>query len=476
LMQLLDRFTDLDSISQRAVFARLLTTVAETLSSGKEISTIEGYPLLPEDLRTLNQAKIFEIVVYNLLHRDQGIGQLTAAQRLTYLRTLAVRLQQLHGDMFISPADLRALVRELFNSELRRSDSPEQLLENYYRACRRHSGLTTESQFRDTSGQLDVPVDENDQDSRIGFSHNSLREYLVAEALADFVKNGQAFEGLSLVIVSDATGELFSEMTTYDNELEHSLKEKYINTSDFTERNKLFDLAYAFKNRDITSFLKLIGTPAQFESIDLSGTNLSGLPLKGANFNNAILPDTDLRSSDLRGASFSGAVFDGTLLDGARLEGADLSLVEIDSIFVYDEFVTETTAILKGRSARQWLYSRGASVSKHDDLNPLLGRPWYKAAREVTKTLKNRIAGSHQDVSLVKGTSVENREFAKEFGEFLIKKGVLVRSKRSRKGPGWVLTIPKEHWGIIDSFCDEGKIPEQFSEFFNKHLQAKKSS
>ena len=57
LAGLLKRFEDLGSISQRAVIARLLTTVAETLASNEKVSTIEGYPLIPDDLQTPESGK-----------------------------------------------------------------------------------------------------------------------------------------------------------------------------------------------------------------------------------------------------------------------------------------------------------------------------------------------------------------------------------------------------------------------------------
>ncbi|MEM9825700.1 MAG: NACHT domain-containing protein [Planctomycetota bacterium] len=44
---LFSRFGELESISQRAVMARLLTTVAETLASNAQATTPDGYPLLP---------------------------------------------------------------------------------------------------------------------------------------------------------------------------------------------------------------------------------------------------------------------------------------------------------------------------------------------------------------------------------------------------------------------------------------------
>jgi GTPase SAR1 family protein len=215
LSDLYTRFQELETISQRAVIARLLTTVAETLALGSEAKTVEGYPLLPDDLKTLNQAKIFEIVVYNLLQRDSGVGFLAAGERLVFLRHLAVFLQRKDREFFADNEALRSLVARVFERQLRRTDTPQQQLENYYRTCRRHSGLTTEAQFLDTSGNIDTPVDETDTDSRVGFSHNSLREYLVAEAFVDFVKNGTEYPDLPEAVVTDLVGDFVVDIAQY---------------------------------------------------------------------------------------------------------------------------------------------------------------------------------------------------------------------------------------------------------------------
>lgn len=182
---LMTRFQSLKHLSQRAVIARLLTTVAETLADTRKLETFDGQPLVPDDLTELSEAKIFEIIVHNLLHRDQGIGNLSARERLTFLRRFAIFLQRKGRDAFASPDEIREIVRQVFSGNLAHTDAPEQQLENYYRTCRRHSGLTTEGQFHDTSGVIDLPVSDADVDSRVGFSHNSIREYLVADYLLD---------------------------------------------------------------------------------------------------------------------------------------------------------------------------------------------------------------------------------------------------------------------------------------------------
>ncbi len=470
LIDLFNKFQELETISQRAVIARLLTTVAETLAFSTEVMTVEGYPLIPTELEHLNQAKVFEIVTYNLLHRDQIIGSLSAFQRLAFLRHLAIFLQRQGHSPFASPEEVRELVREIFENELRRTDTPEQMLENYYRTCRRHSGLTTEGQFLDSSGSIDFPVDELDTDSNIGFSHNSLREYLVADAVVDYVLNDTDYPRLSTIIATDLVGDFVVLKTEYDNTIISVLISKYLSCTESRLRELLFRIIYKFIHSDPQKHLPMLGQPPSILSIDLTGLDFSGMSLKNAEMTGCIIMETDFRKSDLRLVNFKGSIMEQVQLDGAQLEQSDFREAEITSIYVYDDYSARTTAMLTGKDARQWLYSRGALVHPSEDLNPLLGRPWYEAAREVTRTLEHRIAGSHQDTSLAKGTSLRHRKFAKQFVEFLVSHKILLKKKKSDTGPGWIVLVNPKFRNVIKSFSQDGAINKELEPFFKKHL------
>jgi uncharacterized protein YjbI with pentapeptide repeats len=464
---LFSRFEELKNITQRAVIARLLTTVAETLASSKQVLTPDGYPLLPDDLTSLNQAKIFEIVVNNLLHRDAGIGELSAGDRLFFLRRFAVFLQQPNRDVFAEPGDIRAFVEELFKRKLDVTDFPQQQLDSYYRACRRHSGLTTETQFKDTSGQIDIPVDVEDTDSRVGFSHNSLREFLVADCIADCLSTGEYTPFLETAVISEAVGEFFVGLAEYRPDLISKLSTEYLAPRSSRYKELVFRLIYWLVSKE-PSRLNLLGSPLQLGGIDLSGLVFSGLSLSRAQVTDCVIDDSDFRKADLREALFARSIIRGAMFDGAELKGTDLTEAEINSIYVYDEYDTETTCVLQGKSARQWLFSHGAKVSPTNDLNPLLGKKWYEAAREVCRTLQKQIAGTRKLDGLWKGTNSQYRNLAKEFAEFLLRKGLLEKKRKSSKGGGWVIGVPANSRRVISEFADHGKIDATLAEFFEK--------
>lgn len=469
LIALFSKFQNLDTLSQRAVIARLLTSVAATLTDPRHPAAIDGTPLIPDDLRTMNESMIFKIILYNLLYRDQGIGVLSNAQRLSFLRNFAVDRQQRSADPFATPNQLRKLVARLFEADIRRTDTPQQLLEAMYRTCRRHSGLTTESQFRDTSGQVDIPVDAEDQDSRVGFSHNSLREYLVADCIVQYVTTGVLPEGLASAIISDAVGDFVFGLAENDPKLADKLADCYARCADDRIREILFKVIFAFVRR-ARSNVTLLGKPPTIRATDLSCIDLSCIDLSGAQLEHCVALDADCRKSDLRGAKIISCTFENIMLDDARLDNCDMRQAEIVSVYAYDRFDTRTASVMKGRAARQWLFSNGALVEPTNDLNPLLGKPWYEAAREVARTLERRMAGTHQDASLAKGTSVEYRQFASDFSSYLKKKGVLEVVVKSDHGPGDVVKVASIHREAITRFSQDGEVAPILRPFFEKHL------
>ncbi|MCG8429659.1 MAG: pentapeptide repeat-containing protein, partial [Candidatus Omnitrophica bacterium] len=366
------------------------------LAYEKGAVTIDGVPLLPEHIQKINQSKIFEIVVHNLLHRDMNIGPLNASKRLLYLRNFALYLQRRRHSSFASPEEIRNLVQEIFSDDLRKTDTPEQTQESYYRTCRRHSGLTTEGQFRDTSGIIDMPIDELDTESRVGFSHNSLREYLVADSISDFLESGHSYPFLDEVVISDLIGDFFIGITEYKKVLIGKLSEKFKASENQKIKDVLFKLIYYFIRSDQDGYISLLGKIPSVSNLDISGYDFSGLPLRNAEITDCLALDTDFRKSDLKNTSFRNTVLENVMFDDALLSDADFTRSEIVSIYVFDGYDSGTLAILKGKNARQWLFSHGAKVSPVNDLNPYMGKPWYEAAREVTRTLEQRIAGGHQ--------------------------------------------------------------------------------
>ena len=273
------------------------------------------------------------------------------------------------------------------------------------------------------------------------------------------------FEKLNTAVITDAVSTFFADLVVYSSNLSDSIATIYKECRDSNLRERLFRLIAGLVARDASNNVGCLGNPPKLNDLDLSGVDLSELPLVEADFTGSILPETDLRNTNLARACFPGAILERTMLDGATLDATDFRDAEIESIFVFDEFDSRTSSILSGREARQWLFSRGAIVSNSIELNPLLGKPWYEAAREVTRTLERRIAGTHQDVSLSKGTNLSYRAFAAAFVSHLRARGILVDVKRSKKG-SMIVKVAQEHRETIKRFSDDGIIDMELQLFF----------
>lgn len=476
LNNLFEEFQELESISQRAVIARYLTTVAETLALSNDADKqMDGLNLLPEKGGKLNQARIFEIVIYNLLYRDVNIGELKAEHRLLFLRTFALYLQDSNNNFFASPDAIKHIVEQLFKPQLSLSDSYQQVLENYYRTCRRHSGLTTEKQFMDTSGYIDMPVNDEDFDSNVGFSHNSLREFLVADALQDYIINDKEYPYIYNISLTETICDFIYGISEYRPDLLISLTNKYKNTNSSRIKELIFKIIVNFIGK-MPKHIALLGTPPLIDSMDLSYLDFSSLPLANSNIINCIAYETDFRKSDLRESNFRKTIIEGSLLDNANILKADFSESELVSIFAYDEYTTKTSSYLDNKGARQWLFTRGSFVKKVDDLNILLGKPWYQAAQEVAKTIEQKIAGTLHDSSLYNGTKIGQRDLAKSFVEFLIKKGVLKIVCKSKLGHGNVVKLNPKFRTAISEFSKNGTIHEILNPFFERFTLEQKDS
>lgn len=472
LMVLYERFKELDELSNRPVIARLLTTVAETLAMKSKDKSKEEFPIILDDLEVLNQAKIFEIVIANLLKRDVNIGSLNARDRLRFLRRFAIQLQQRNRDPFATPNEIRSTVREQLTVIISKSDTPEADLDNYYRTCRRHSGLTTEGQYLDTSGNIDLPIDSDDLESRIGFSHNSLREFLVADAIADNIIQNEEFPLLGSVIVTPLVSEFIVGLSEFRKGLKDKISGEYEVTLDTNRKNFLFSIIEGFIDKDPKE-ISLIGTPPNLTNLDLIGRDLSGLNLKSAKFDTSLIADTDFRKSDLRNANFKNCIFENALLDEAILDKADFSESEIESIYVNDQWNKKTTGILFDQDAVQWIFTNQGIVKNPESLNPYLGQGWYIAAREVANTIRQKIAGTHSDASLSKGTQTKYRDFAKNFVTFLMKKNILIKVTKvanTRTGK-WVVKLDPNFRKDINELAKNGKICEALEPYFSKYVQ-----
>ena len=242
-------------------------------------------------------------------------------------------------------------------------------------------------------------------------------------------------------------------------------------SSDSKTREWLFKVVYSFVSKRNNQYQKMLGVPPRIQDVDICDLDLSEIELNEAVIEGCLVRDTDFRNTNLANAKIEGSIVSGAMFDGAKLSGADFSRTDIQSIFVYDEYDRRTSLVLSGRDARQWLYSHGAIVANSEELNQYLGQPWYEAAREVTRTLAHRLAGTHQDSGLAKGTKLAYRDFAISFVDYLKSKKVLKDVKKAGSNMGWVVKVAAEYRKTITDFSEKGIIGDILKPFFDKHMR-----
>jgi hypothetical protein len=246
--------------------------------------------------------------------------------------------------------------------------------------------------------------------------------------------------------------------------------ERYGDIADSRLTEILFGVLYFMFVMSGRKNTRLFGTPAKFLNVDLSLIDFSEVELEGSRFQDCLIQETNFAKSNLKRSEFANSILERTRFDEAKLQESDFTTAQVVSIHVYDEFESQTSAILGGLKAQQWLFSHGARVTNSDQLNPYLGRPWYHAAREVTKTIKKKMAGTHEQSALSKGTSLKHRGLANDFVQYLCDNDVLQRVMKSRKTDGWVVRLNPDYRADITEFSDSGIISPALRPFFDKRV------
>ena len=167
------------------------------------------------------------------------------------------------------------------------------------------------------SGTLLVHTD----DGAFTFVHQSVMEWLVANAAARQLRNRQAADTLSARRMSPLMVDFLCDLAGQD--LTREWAAHTLATADVTQTAKQNAL-------DITARLSRTGPDvsagradlrnADLRSQDLTGRDLRGADLRGADLRNMRLTRTDFSNADLTGADLRGA-----RLVGADLTGADIS-------------------------------------------------------------------------------------------------------------------------------------------------------
>ena len=448
--ELIDRIHGLNEMADRPVIARLLMMAVPELQD----SDLKSLPT------EMNEASLFKLIVTQLLRRDESLFRelLTNSERHSFLKELSCVISMQGQDNYVNNKLLRDVILRLFSHKIQTHETPDIIAEQIFRTCRRAAGLTVEKSASGLAREVDDPA------SRVGFSHNALREYIFAEYIYEHMFDDRV-NALQSATLSDGTY-IFLRYMVLKNDLDKML----VNLQAF---NKLRDFYFGISwrimpNQERHDIEKIIGDRFDFSELDLSNMDFSDRDLSDARFKDSLIGGVNFQGTILDRAVFSRSIIDNTAFDDSSLDGTDFSFSEIRSIIVYDSRQKRVLPLYND-DAKQWLYTSGSDIGKTDNINLLMRSTKYGVAHRILqKMARYNFGRTMNEMGLLRGLSPKALPIGRSFLDLLHNKGYFkfVR-KVSQGGRGAdVIEIDKDKRSELDALYS-GKCPYDLLDFFD---------
>lgn len=427
------------SLSGKPVIISYLLEVVDDLKRHKDETQAEV------ESAPLSEWGVYQLIVDALMIRDlRRSSRVSPVQRRGFLRVLAVLLSRrdnpaVSEDLFIE------LIKREFRSEFRRL-SPEdrpRAIDQYFEDLRSSATLTRSAESG-TPGWR--------------FSHNSLREFLVAEYLIESLTAEDA-ESIPEVPISDAMRIFVASKGLEElGELAARLRELWRGRKTERGAGQMLVLLWDGLSRLVAGcadpggsiLQRIAGTPVAASDVTLGrlkfSTEEKTASLDVASFNGSMLSDVDFSFSSCKDSDFSGAVLENTLfreadLSGASFRGAllfDVELTDADVVNCDFRGVDIESAILvrgHGGSLERLQRSelRGYLRYKRaltDDVPPYfvaVNDSRYPIVEKICSKLYEQSTRQRHGLA-VRGAARQDSKFARAFVDHLERRG-LIREK-----------------------------------------------
>ena len=431
------------SLSGKPVIVSYLLQVVDQLKTSGAQTAGHG---------ALTEWQIYRVIVDQLMFRDLArSSEVLPDQRRRFLQRLAVFLSK-RGHDTIGEEEFRELVQTSFRREINRhsGEARNEAASRYFADLRSSATLTRGASTTGDGWR---------------FSHNSLREYLVAEDLVQSIASGgsesepvrisdamraftasmdkgaqeQIFSSLSSLWQAPTTDgsvkgrylELFwdgfvSKLATSETDPSRALLEKL--TLDLRRFNGVELRRMAFSTIERTSNLAGIA----FKSGSLSDMRFCGANLTAVDFSEATLDNVDLTDARLADASFASATLFDVNFSGAELTNADFRGVDTSALCIIGFGSTSTTPIrYEGKYAIGYLRSKGALTDDIPDFFVLFHHAKFDIVLKIVENLAKQ--SLHQRRGLEqRGAAHADVPFARSFVDYLVNKR-LVEVPKARK-------------------------------------------
>ncbi|RSD21911.1 pentapeptide repeat-containing protein [Amycolatopsis eburnea] len=434
-----------------------------------------------EDLeRKMSEWDIYNLIVNKLMLRDWArTATLFPTERLLFLQKLALHTS-ISQQKSVNEASFREVVRTVFESKMTR---------------KRIEGVTDaeDSLFDDLRSSTTLTRSTDKSTAQWQFSHNSLREFLLAGYLIDCLVDGKP-EPQS-VPVTDT-------MITFVNSMpEEKLQEAYTQLSALWPSRKMhkgidqmLTLLWGAKrhnerkNQGVAASLRdLIGDSFDLSNCTLTGVNFSSgddVDLRNLNASSSIMTDTVFTEVNLAGSNFSESAIDACVLTNADVSGADFSnLLMLDTEITglvctganFTNLTKDSTALLRvgkdlhvldATRLRGYLKRRGAVT---DPVNPYFMYCLDQNFDICEKICRVLLDGAwHQRLGLEqRGASERNVRLAKKFVQFLISVGH-VQIKNGTGGK--LIGTTQSGRPVVARLSENAQIDETLLPFFEQNL------
>lgn len=480
----------------RDVVLGILKRIFRSVESGEAVS-LSGKPVIinylleiveglkvsdkDEHASTLSEWDVYKMIVDQLMMRDlRRSPEVGPDKRRQFLSHLSIKLSQ-KDYAVISEEDFKDIVSKEFQGDLRRqpTDQRHQAIERYF-ADLRGSATLTRSPDSDHPGWT--------------FSHNSLREYLVAEYLLNELNSSLIVR--DYVPISDAmrifvsslpketsekllrnlrkvwhgrhgssqgVGQLFtllwdSLIQLYKNE-EDPVKECLLNicsgTIDLSEieiSRIFFSSANQQTNIENSSFTNSTLLSVGFSNVNARGVDFSGAFLDGIMFSETILDDAHFRSAFIVDADFS----------GASVTNADFSGISKDDIAILVDTMDSSGGKLhlEGLDALGYLCFNGAIIEDIPDYYELKYHPRFAIVEKIIEKLKENTMRQRRGLEQ-RGAARQDIRFSREFMKHIENKG-LIRTPKNRKD---LVEVTDKGREVFGNFVEKHDVPEDIAQY-----------
>jgi hypothetical protein len=462
------------SLSGKPVIIAYLLQVVDELKVKNEHTTAQ-----------LTEWQLYKLVIDHLMIRDFRRSQYVMPdKRREFLQVLSHWLSK-RDNAYVGEDQFRELIRKFFSRDLRRHlpEDRERAVDNYFADLRSSATLTR--------------TDAKGSGTGWRFSHNSLREFLLAEYLLDGLLSGSPVD-LQIPITepmrifaasrpSDELRRLFRALadrwpqrhSQYGFGEFLTLLWEGILSILSAEADPIRACLVALSGEKVALdgvTLRRLGIsskrrPAQlaganFRSSELTDVDFTAANCQGANFSQSVLENVSFRGADLGNAVFSGCLLIDANMSAACVRGCDFCGVDTESSILIDPATaTGVMSRVVGKRALGYLKYHGATTDPVPSRFVYAHFPKFPIVEKVCTVMASQ--SIHQRLGLEKrGTSQMDARFATKFVDYLVSQG-LAQTKKHRPGMVWTTARGREVFG---EFCEKEELPQIVEEFIKKNM------